>query len=111
MSELAGVSTAVLEGGTGQPVVLLHGGIECGGVYWAPVLAHLAERHRLIVPDVPGLGKSEPIAQLDSASFGAWLTALIESMCAAKPLLVAHSLLAAWPRVTRRSMAMRCAGW
>ena len=44
--QLAGVSTAVLEGGAGQPVVLLHGGIECGGVYWAPVLAQLAERHR-----------------------------------------------------------------
>ena len=28
---LAGVSTAVLEGGEGPPLVLLHGGIECGG--------------------------------------------------------------------------------
>ena len=54
--QVAGVSTAILEGGAGPPVVLLHGGIECGGVYWAPVLSRLAERHRLVVPDVPGLG-------------------------------------------------------
>ena len=90
---MAGVSTAVLEGGDGQPVVLLHGGIECGGVYWAPVLSRLAERHRVVVPDVPGLGESKPVARLDSASFDAWLTALIEQTCLEKPLLVAHSLV------------------
>ena len=35
--DLAGASTAVLEGGDGPPLVLLHGGIECGGAIWAPV--------------------------------------------------------------------------
>jgi hypothetical protein len=34
--EAAGVATAVLTGGAGQPLVLLHGGIECGGIYWRP---------------------------------------------------------------------------
>jgi 2-hydroxymuconate-semialdehyde hydrolase len=91
--QLSGVSTAMLEAGAGPPVVLLHGGIECGGVYWAPVITRLAERHRVVVPDVPGLGESEPVARLDSASFAAWLTALIDETCAEKPLLVAHSLL------------------
>jgi pimeloyl-ACP methyl ester carboxylesterase len=91
--ELAGASTAVLEGGAGPPIVLLHGGIECGGVYWAPVLSRLAERHRLVVPDVPGLGESEPVARLDAQFFADWLTALIRSTCDEKPLLVAHSLL------------------
>jgi pimeloyl-ACP methyl ester carboxylesterase len=91
--QLSGVSTAMLEAGAGPPVVLLHGGIECGGVYWAPVVSRLAERHRVVVPDVPGLGESEPVARLDAASFAAWLTALIEQTCAEKPLLVAHSLV------------------
>ena len=62
---MAGISTAVLEGGDGPPLVLLHGGIECGGAYWAPVIARLAENHRLVVPDAPGLGESEPVARLD----------------------------------------------
>ena len=53
--EPAGVSTAVLEAGDGPPLVLLHGGIQCGGVYWAPVISRLAERHRVVVPDLPGL--------------------------------------------------------
>jgi pimeloyl-ACP methyl ester carboxylesterase len=91
--QAAGVSTAVLEGGAGPPIILLHGGIECGGVYWAPVLSRLAERHRVVVPDAPGLGESEPVARLDAESFADWLTALIRLTCAEKPMLVAHSLL------------------
>ena len=65
-ARLAGVSTALLEGGDGPPLVLLHGGIECGGAYWAPVITRLAEHHRVIVPDVPGLGESEPWTGLDA---------------------------------------------
>ena len=74
---LAGASTAVLEGGEGPPLVLVHGGIECGGVIWSPVLAQLAERHRVIVPDLPGLGESEPLDRLDAAGFAEWFEALI----------------------------------
>jgi pimeloyl-ACP methyl ester carboxylesterase len=89
----AGVSTALLEGGAGPSVVLLHGGIECGGVYWAPVLSRLAERNHVVVPDAPGLGESDPVARLDDATFAGWLTALIRSTCDDKPMLIAHSLL------------------
>jgi pimeloyl-ACP methyl ester carboxylesterase len=70
--ELAGASSAVLEAGSGPPLLLLHGGIECGGVYWAKVIAPLAEHHRVVVPDVPGLGESAPFSRMDLAHFGAW---------------------------------------
>jgi pimeloyl-ACP methyl ester carboxylesterase len=91
--QLAGVSTTVLEAGDGPPIVLLHGGIECGGAYWAPVISRLAESHRVIVPDVPGLGESEPVARLDAATFADWFAALLRLTCADKPDLIAHSLL------------------
>jgi pimeloyl-ACP methyl ester carboxylesterase len=90
---LAGVSTALLEAGEGPPLVLLHGGIECGGAYWAPVVSELAESHRLVIPDVPGLGESEPVARLDSASFAAWFAELLSATCTERPTLIAHSLL------------------
>ena len=90
--QLAGIATSVLEGGAGPPLVLLHGGIECGGIYWAPVLTRLAKSHRLVVPDVPGLGESEPVARLDAALFADWFAALTEQTCDEKPTLVAHSL-------------------
>ena len=90
---VAGAPTVVLEGGEGPPVVLLHGGIETGGAYWAPVVPRLAESHRLVVPDVPGLGESEPVERLDAAVFAEWLRALLRLTGTEKPTLVAHSLL------------------
>jgi 2-hydroxymuconate-semialdehyde hydrolase len=90
--ELAGTSSVVLEAGDGPPVLLLHGGIECGGVYWAKVIAPLAERHRVVVPDVPGLGESTPFPRLNVAHFVEWSDALLRQTCREPPLLVAHSM-------------------
>ena len=89
------VSTAVLEAGDGPPLVLLHGGIECGGAYWAPVIQRLAESHRVVVPDVPGLGESEPVADLTAEVFADWFRALLDATCEDRPILIAHSLLGA----------------
>lgn len=91
--DVAGVSTAVLEAGAGPPLVLLHGGIECGGIYWAPVIARLAQSHRLVIPDVPGLGESGPVTRLDTAALDGWLAAVLRLASVEKPALVAHSLL------------------
>jgi 2-hydroxymuconate-semialdehyde hydrolase len=88
----AGIATAVLEGGAGPPLVLLHGGIECGGAYWAPVISRLAETHRVVVPDAPGLGESRPAARLDAETFEHWLRELLAQTCDERPTLVAHSL-------------------
>lgn len=90
---LAGVSTTVLVGGNGPPLILLHGGIECGGVYWGPVISRIVQSHHLVAPDVPGLGESDPAARLDTLTFAGWLAALIQVTCQKKPILIAHSLL------------------
>ena len=89
---LAGASTALVEGGDGPPLVLLHGGIECGGAIWSPVLSRLAESHHLVVPDLPGLGESEPLDRLDAAGFAGWFGELIRETCSQEPTVVAHSL-------------------
>jgi pimeloyl-ACP methyl ester carboxylesterase len=85
---VAGVRTAVVEGGEGPPVVLLHGP-HATGAHWAPVLAGLARHHRVIAPDLPGQGASEPLgpdAVLD------WLAELIERTCPEPPALVGLTL-------------------
>jgi 2-hydroxymuconate-semialdehyde hydrolase len=92
---LAGASTSLLEVGDGPPLVLLHGAIESGGAYWAPVVERLAESHRVVIPDVPGLGESEPFARLDTDRFAGWFRALIEATCDNPPALIAHSLMGA----------------
>ena len=56
--QLAGVSTAVLEGGDGPPVVLLHGPAG-NAAHWMRVIPDLVTTHRVIAPDLPGHGSSE----------------------------------------------------
>jgi 2-hydroxymuconate-semialdehyde hydrolase len=91
--EVGGIATTVLEAGDGPALVLLHGGIECGGCYWAPVIARLAKRHRVVMPDVPGLGESAPVDRLDVDAFTIWFDDLLAQTRCERPMLVAHSLL------------------
>jgi 2-hydroxymuconate-semialdehyde hydrolase len=90
---VAGIDTSVLQAGEGPPLVLLHGGIECGGAYWAPVITRLAETHHVVVPDAPGLGESAPVDRLDARTFAGWFEDLLAQTHAERPMLVAHSLL------------------
>jgi pimeloyl-ACP methyl ester carboxylesterase len=90
--QLGGVSTAVLEGGEGPPVVLLHGP---GGnaAHWMRVIPALTARHRVIVPDLPGHGASHvESGELDVETMLAWLGELIEKTCSSLPALVGHLL-------------------
>src|SRR5688500_4319146 len=56
--DLAGIPTAVLEGGDGPTVVLLHGPGEFAAL-WGRVVSGLSETHRVVVPDLPGHGATD----------------------------------------------------
>jgi pimeloyl-ACP methyl ester carboxylesterase len=84
--QLAGVSTAVLEGGDGPPIVFLQG--EFAAV-WMRVIPELVTTHRVIAPDLPGLGASEVSDGSPHANTVlTWLDELIERTCAIPPVLV-----------------------
>jgi pimeloyl-ACP methyl ester carboxylesterase len=88
--ELTGVSTAVLEGGAGPPVVLLHGQGEFAAV-WTRVIPDLVKTHRVIVPDLPGHGASEVTnGSLDTNMVLTWLDELIDQTRDSKPVLAGH---------------------
>jgi pimeloyl-ACP methyl ester carboxylesterase len=86
------VVTAVLEGGSGAPIVLLHGPGAFGAA-WLRVIPSLVTTHRVIAPDLPGHGAS---AAFDGAPdidrICAWLDKLLEQTCAVAPVLVGHTL-------------------
>jgi pimeloyl-ACP methyl ester carboxylesterase len=89
---LAGLLTAVLEGGDGPPVVLLHGPGEFAAK-WLRVIPDLAQTNRVIAPDLPGHGESEPFdgpPEIDRVV--AWLDDLIESTCGMPPVLVGQTI-------------------
>ena len=90
--DLTGVSTSLLEGGEGPPLVLLHGQ---GGfaAMWGRVIPHLVQSYHVVVPDLPGLGLSEVRpGNLDAPAMVAWLGELVAQTCAEPPVLVGHSL-------------------
>jgi pimeloyl-ACP methyl ester carboxylesterase len=90
--ELAGVSTAVLEGGNGPPVVLLHSSAEFAAL-WMRVIPGLVRTHRVVAPDLPGHGASEVAdGQLDADHVLGWLGELIEHTCPSPPALVGRGL-------------------
>lgn len=83
----AGIPTAVLTGGDGPPIVLLHGPGE-SVAHWIRVLGPLTQDYRVIAPDLPGHGASGAAeAPLDAARVLAWLGELIERTCSARPVL------------------------
>ncbi|WP_395310667.1 alpha/beta fold hydrolase [Mycobacterium sp. AMU20-3851] len=58
-----GLTTSYLEAGTGDPVVLLHGG-EFGGcaeIAWENTISTLAEHYRVLAPDMLGFGESAKV--------------------------------------------------
>lgn len=54
------------EWGEGEPLLLLHGS-HGGWMHWLRNIPVLARTRRVIVPDMPGFGESEPPADIDSA--------------------------------------------
>ena len=83
-----GVETAVLLGGDGPLILLLHGPGEFAGV-WVPVLQELTRRHRVVAPDLPGHGASASRAEgMTRAWISRWLDELITAHCAEPPVLV-----------------------
>jgi pimeloyl-ACP methyl ester carboxylesterase len=90
--QVADISTAVLEGGDGPPVLLLHGPGEFAAL-WGRVIPELATTHRVIAPDLPGHGATGlPDGPLDRDRVRTWLGELIERTCASPPALVGHLL-------------------
>lgn len=80
--------------GAGPPLVCLHG---AGGshTHWGHVLAGLADVARVIVPDLPGHGRSAPAGEATIAGYGAAVLALLDSLGLERAALAGHSMGAA----------------
>lgn len=90
--DAAGIRTAILEGGDGAPVVLLHGPGE-SAVNWRWTMPDLVTTHRVIAPDLPAHGSSSAGAPpLDAQRAVEWLDALLTTTCDEPPALVGHVL-------------------
>jgi len=93
---VAGVNWRYIEGGRGPTLVVLHG-LNAEADHWLGVAGLLRREFHILVPDLPGFGRSEPPALLDfhierqAARLEAWLDELGVGEC-----LVAGNSMGAW---------------
>src|SRR3981189_2176614 len=92
-AEVDGVQLHYLTAGQGPAVViLLHGYAETSRM-WRPIFPQLAERFKVIAPDLPGIGDSAiPAAGLDMKSAANAIHALARKLGVEKARVVGHDI-------------------
>src|SRR4051812_17963526 len=79
-----GTTLHVRIGGSGPPVVLLHGFGDTGDM-WAPLAANLARDHIVIVPDLRGFGLSaRPAGGYDKMTQAADIAGVLDALQVAR---------------------------
>lgn len=87
---------AYWEGGTGPTLVLLHGVGDQSGAFQG-VVAGLLEEHRLLIPDLPGHGDSEPAeGPLKMTVVYAGLAELLAAKAGGEPVTLIGSSMGGW---------------
>ncbi|GAA4553827.1 alpha/beta hydrolase [Pseudonocardia xishanensis] len=93
--EIGGAPAFVEDHGAGTPVLCLHTAGQ-SGVQWRHVAPALAARgYRVVVPDLPGHGRSEPAPGgpvTDLGDYAAWVAALIADLGLVTPYVVGCSI-------------------
>jgi len=87
-----GTTIHVRVGGSGPAVVLLHGYGETGDM-WAPLAADLARDHRVVVPDLRGMGLStKPAGGYDKKTQGQDISGVLDALKIGKTDLITHDI-------------------
>jgi pimeloyl-ACP methyl ester carboxylesterase len=87
-----GTQIYVRAGGEGSAVLLLHGYGETGDM-WAPLAARLARNHKVIVPDLRGLGlSSRPAGGYDKKTQAEDMAGVLDALKIDKVDLVTHDI-------------------
>jgi pimeloyl-ACP methyl ester carboxylesterase len=86
-----GARVAYREVGAGPPLALLHSGL-LSHREWEPVVERLAERHRLVIPDLPLHGDSEdrPRHPYTIDWFAEVMSGFADDVLGPRPLVVGH---------------------
>ena len=87
-----GATISVTVGGTGPPVLLLHGYAETS-LMWKPLAVRLAPRFTIIAPDLPGIGDSSiPSGGLDIVTSARRIHAAVHSLGYQNVRVVGHDI-------------------
>jgi 2-hydroxy-6-oxonona-2,4-dienedioate hydrolase len=105
-----GHPTRVFSGGRGSPLLLVHGGWGGAHFHWSSVWERLARSHRVIAPDLPGLGDVDQPPRPSVSAYAEWLEELLDGLGVAQAWAVGNSFGAsvAWSLAARTPE--RCTG-
>ena len=73
-------------GGSGKPLVLIHGGLGDSLQHWAPIFEALAQHFQILAPDLPGFGVSAPLPMPSYQNYLNWLQMLFAMLNIGGPL-------------------------
>jgi pimeloyl-ACP methyl ester carboxylesterase len=92
MIQTNGTRLYVRVGGSGPPVILLHGFGDTGDM-WAPLAADLAKDHIVIVPDLRGMGLSEhPDTGYTKKNEAVDIAGVLDALHVPRTALVTHDI-------------------
>lgn len=98
--EANGIPTHVYVAGSGSAVVLLHG-LGGAAVTWHPTWEGLADRFTVIVPDLPGHGRSEePQGKYAFDEAPLWVIGVLDALDIPTAALVGNSMGGLWAAAT-----------
>jgi pimeloyl-ACP methyl ester carboxylesterase len=75
-------------GGSGIPLVLIHGGLGDAQQHWAPTFDALSPHFQILAPDLPGFGVSAPLPMPSYQNYLNWLQLLFDMLNIGGPLLL-----------------------
>jgi len=113
-ADVNGTRLRYLIGGSGSPVVLLHGYAQTSHM-WQPILPQLAKRHTVVVPDLRGAGGSaKPESGYGKKNMAVDIHELVRSLGLGRVsvvghdigLMVAYAFAAQFPQATERLVLM-----
>ena len=93
--EIEGGPVIVWQGGSGTAVLLMHGAWGGALMHWAPVWTRLAERFRVVAPDLPGLADPGQYGPRTFGDYARWLERLLNAVGIQRAWVVGNSFGAA----------------
>lgn len=91
-ADVRGVRLRYFVGGSGPPIVLVHG-LGGAAANWAELASRLSRSRRVLIPDLPGHGRSSPLpAARGLASFADRVASVVEREDALPAPVLGHSL-------------------
>ncbi len=95
------------EGGRGEPLLLLHGGWAGAAAHWGPVWEALADRYRVLAPELPGIMEGEALPGV--AATVTFLERMLDALGCGQVVCMGNSLGAAlgWSLAARASKPVR----